>query len=392
MRNDVSSIKILVTGGHMTPALAVISELQSRGYKQFIWVGHKFNQHGNKNPSAEFTTVSAKHIKFIDLKAGKLTRNWSGDGWRAGIVNLIKIPWGIIHSFWIVTRYRPELILSFGGYLALPVAIAGRLLGRKVLTHEQTAVTGLTNKIIPKFAHKIMISWPSSAKYYPAEKTILTGNPLRPEILTTQSTSLQLNDNLPTIYITGGNQGSHIMNVVIFEVLAQLLEITNIIHQTGNSSITNDFDTATRLRSQLINQPGKYLCFPYIYEDQIGEVMNKASLVIARSGANTVYEVLALAKPSIFIPIPWVTHNEQYINASLAQDVGLAKILAEEDLSPESLLQTVRESLHQLSQNGTISGGDRVDITAKAQNIIIPNAQINIANQVDKILNVNEGQ
>lgn len=337
----------------MTPALAVISELQERGYNNFIWVGHKFNQVGAKSPSAEYQTVTKLNIPFIDLKAGKLSRNWGGGEWGAAIVNLVKIPWGFMHSLWIILSHRPDIILSFGGYLALPIAIMGKLMGKKVLTHEQTAVTGLTNKIIPYFADKIAISWPSSQKYYPAHKTILTGNPLRPEVFDVHEVDWQVNEGLPTIYITGGNQGSHKLNVAVFEILGQLLEKFNVIHQTGNATVTGDFDKAGRLAQEHRQKPGKYLYREFFFSKDIGTVFHKANLVIARSGANTVYEILALAKPAIFIPIPWVTHNEQYINAQVAQEAGLATILEEKQLSGVNLLTKIREMQSRTDQKLT---------------------------------------
>jgi UDP-N-acetylglucosamine--N-acetylmuramyl-(pentapeptide) pyrophosphoryl-undecaprenol N-acetylglucosamine transferase len=371
-------IRILVTGGHMTPALAVIDDLHQRGFHNFVWVGHKYNQAGDKEPSAEYKSINQKGIPFIDLKAGKLSRNWGGGGWLTGIINLVKIPWGFLMSFVIILRHRPHLIISFGGYLALPIVIAGRLLGAKIVTHEQTVITGLTNKIIPRFAHKIFISWPSSAKYYPSDKTVLTGNPLRPEIFEARSNNIDVSEKLPVIYVTGGNQGSHILNRAVFTILPQLLERAVVIHQTGSSSVTGDAQTSQQIKSQLpVHLQSRYYPAAFIFSNEIGEVFAKASLVIARSGANTTYEILALQKPAIFIPIPWVTHNEQYLNASIATETGLASILEEKDLSPESLLQLVQRNLDM-----------RLTSEAKqaAKNLIVMNAAERIGDEIMQLL------
>ncbi len=382
----MNKIRILVTGGHMTPAFAVISELQKQKDYEFIWVGHKYNQHGNKNVSAEYTTVTNKHIKFINLPAGKLTRNWGGGDWKAGLINLFKVPYGFVVSTFVLLRYRPKLIISFGGYLALPIVIIGRIFGIKVVTHEQTAVTGLTNKILPKFANKVMISWPSSARYYPPEKTVLTGNPIRPEVFEVHSDSFQVNQELPTIYVTGGNQGSHKVKQTIFAILDDLLEVANVIHQTGNSTVTGDFEYAQSQAEIFKNKKGKYYVKSFIYEQEIGEAYSKADLVIARSGANTVYEMLAMAKPSIFIPIPWVTHNEQYINASLAAETGIAKIINETELTPDKLMEDILTSLKYIGQNQGLDGNPIEQAKHAAAAQIVPDAANLIVKEISQYL------
>ena len=380
-------IRILVTGGHMTPALAVIADLQQRGFRNFVWVGHKYNQAGDKETSAEYKSIAQAGIPFIDLKAGKLSRNWGGGSWLTGVVNLLKIPFGFLMSFMIILRHRPHLIVSFGGYLALPIVIVGRILGVKVVTHEQTAVTGLTNKIIPHFAHKIFISWPSSAKYYPAAKTTLTGNPLRPEIFIVKSNTISNPESLPVIYITGGNQGSHKLNQAIFPILADLLMQAVVIHQTGSSSATNDAQKSQQIKAQLpASLQPRYYPQPYIFGDDIGEVFSKASLVIARSGANTTYEVLALQKPTIFIPIPWVTHNEQFLNASIAAETGIATILPEKELSPEALKQRVVESLSLIKQDLGFNNQQLPDAKQAAKRLIILNAAQHIGDEIMQLL------
>lgn len=378
-------VKFLVTGGHMTPAFAVIEKLREHGYQNFVWVGHKFNQAGTKSPSPEFTTVTNMQIPFVDLKAGKLTRNL--DNIAATLINLVKIPWGFVHSFWIVLKYRPTMIISFGGYLALPIVVVGKLLGKKVVTHEQTVVTGLTNRILPYFADKIFISWQSSAQYYPPKKTVFTGNPMRPGIFQIQSNTFQFNNNLPTVYVTGGNQGSHKLNMAVFEILPKLLKTANVIHQTGNSSLTGDLNRAEQLAASLPNDlQQRYILRPFIFEQEIGEVFHKAALVIARSGANTTYELLTLGKPAIFIPIPWVTHNEQFLNAKLAQDMGLAEILEEKNLSGESLLKLTTDSLHNIGNHLSPTGIGLDVAIANARREVKPAAAEAIVTEIQSLL------
>lgn len=370
----------------MTPAFAVIAEMRERGYTDFIWVGHKYNQYKNKETSPEYQTVRKLSIPFIDLRAGKLNRTWGND-WFAGLINLIKIPWGFIHSFWIILRYKPNVIMSFGGYLALPIVIVGKLLGKKVLTHEQTAVTGLTNKIIPKFADRILVSWPSSQQYYPPEKTILTGNPLRPEIFEVESDTFVFDNHLPIVYITGGNQGSHKVNKAVFEQLPEILQICNIIHQTGNSSITKDAETANSMKLSLpLEIQSRYIPKTFVFENEIGEAFSKANLVVARSGANTTYEILALGKMTIFVPIPWVTHNEQFLNAQIASEVGLATILEENRLNGINLLRTLELALELQSNQKGFNDKNLSEVQVDAKNIVKFNAADAIVDEIEGVL------
>lgn len=376
---------ILLTGGHMTPALAVYSELKGRGYTNFLWVGHKYNQFGTRRTSAEFSEVSELGIRFIDLKAGKLSRSW--DDWRAGIVNLLKIPWGFIHALWIILRYQPALVMSFGGYLALPLAIWGKLLGKKVITHEQTVVTGLTNRIIPKFADKVLITWPSSAKYYPADKTVLTGNPLRPEIFASNSNRYNFPDSLPLIYITGGNQGSHKLNKAVFTILPELLQITNVLHQTGNSTQTGDAETAVETSNNLpADLQARYIPQAFFGQEVIGEVFAKTNLIVSRSGANLTYETLALGIPSIFIPIPWVTHNEQYHNAKTAADTGIATILTEAELTPQTLLTYITVALERLERGMAFDNNPITTAKAHAHQVVRLDAARVIVDNIEDII------
>ncbi len=154
--------------------------------------------------------------------------------------------------------------MSFGGFLAVPIVIWSKILGVQVFTHEQTIVTGLANRIISKFANKIFVSWESSLSHFPRSKTILTGNPIRKDIFEINSHIFnQLNASLPTIYITGGNQGAHEINYRVFEILPEVLRFANVIHQTGNSSVTNDFIQAQNIHKSILQ--------PHIVKTTVGK-------------------------------------------------------------------------------------------------------------------------
>jgi UDP-N-acetylglucosamine--N-acetylmuramyl-(pentapeptide) pyrophosphoryl-undecaprenol N-acetylglucosamine transferase len=293
---------------------------------------------GDKSVSAEYQEITARGIPFYNLKAGKLYKTFHP-------LKLLRLPFGFLQAFYYLLRIRPQLIVSFGGYLAPPVVISGWLLRIPSVTHEQTVEGGWANRLVARFAKKVFVTWEESLKYFPKEKTIVTGNPLRPAIFESrQQFNNETMKQLPTIYITGGKQGSHIINVVAGHALPHLLEKYNIIHQCGRSSVYNDYQELKEISSDggeiSSEMRSRYILKDYFTEDEIGAVFAAADLVISRAGANIVYELAALGKPAILIPLPWVSHDEQHKNAQILVDTGSAVILEEKDLTPDSL--TVR--------------------------------------------------
>ena len=389
--NNSNKKLILITGGHLTPAIAVVNELKKRGHNNLIWVGSKHNQKGNKELSPEFLTVKSLGIKFINLKTGKLNRNWSGDTFFSGINNLFLLINGSIKSIYIILRYRPALIMSFGGYLAVPIVISGKLFRRTVITHEQTMVVGLANKIIAKLADKVLISWESSKKYFDKKKTILTGNPIRRDIFIIKSNNLTKNfdKNYPTLLIYGGNQGSHEINSRIFEIIPDILQECNVIHQTGNSSVTQDYKKAQEIKRELpVELQIRYEIRDYITAEEVGEALNKSDLILGRSGANNVSELLALGKLSILIPIPWSSHDEQTKNAHYIADVGLGYVLKQsENLSSKTVFQTILIGLNQLKTGKGFNGRPIEECKSLGKSKIILDAPQNVVNEIERAMN-----
>lgn len=326
--------RLVFTGGHHTSALAVAKELKNKDW-QIIWFGHRHSMWGDTSDSAEYKDVTAADIKFYDLQAGKFYRTYNP-------LKLLRIPWGFIQAFIWLLKLKPAGIVSFGGYLAVPTVITGWLLGIKAITHEQTVVSGWANKLIAQFATKIAVTWPSSLKHYPSSKTVLTGLPLRQEIIDLKNTKTPKSKNSkPVLFITGGKQGSHIINKTIFDSLSELTQKYHVIHQTGSSTIHNDLEQA-----QKINNPN-YEYFAYSSELQISSLA-RADIVISRAGAHSIYELGILGKKCVLVPIPWVSHHEQDENAKFLQEAGLAIILSENNLSSKTLM-TCLDSASKLS-------------------------------------------
>lgn len=327
-------IRIVITGGHHTPALAVMEELGNRGNFEFHWIGHEVSLSGEATPSIEMRTIKKLGIPFYALRAGKF--------YRTDLLEWLKIPLGFSHAFFLLLKIRPRLIISFGGYLAGPVVLAGLFLGIPSVTHEQTVVVGWANKFIALLAKKVFVSWSQSVPNFPKGKVVLTGNPVRRSIFVEKTKRFRFRNDLPVIYITGGKQGSHLINEAVQGALSQFLKKYNLLHQTGSSQMFRDYQKLVLLRSQVsAGLRDRYIVQEYFGEDEIGSVYAAASLVVGRSGANTVTELAVLSKPAVLIPLSWVSHQEQMRNAQILARHGAAVVLPEERLSPKSLLQAV---------------------------------------------------
>lgn len=325
---------ILFTGGHHNSSLVLAIALKKLGHKVF-WIGHKFTMRGDKVVSAEYQEVTNSGIIFTELKTGKFYR-------RRNPLEFLKIALGFFQSFTYLLTNRPDLIVSFGGYLAVPVVISGWLLGIPSVTHEQTVTAGWANKAIAPFVKKIFLTHASSLSNYPKEKTIVTGLPLREELLSVKEFATP---PLPIIYVTCGKQGSQVINQALFPIIPELVLKFKVIHQTGSHTLSTDQDKARRITKALPEDlRHRYVHEPYFFNVDATRYLRTADVIVSRSGAHITYELLLLCKKSVVIPIPWVSHNEQFQNAELLNKKLGAVILTEDKLTPSSLLSAIESA------------------------------------------------
>lgn len=330
MKNNTKTI--LFTGGHHNSALVVAKELKKEGY-QIVWVGHRFTQKGDKSLSAEYQEVTKSDIPFYELKAGKFYRKFD-------ILEWFKILFGFFQSIYYLIKIKPDLIFSSGGYLSVPVVITGWVLHIPSITHEQTVIAGWANKAISPFVKKILLTHESSKKNFPPKKTVVVGLPIRKEILDpkyTQKFSPKL------LYVTCGKQGSHIINQALFPAIPELVKNYTVVHQTGASTLSKDLEKARRLKEKLGDKKDRYQYGSYFFAEDAAKYLRSASIVISRSGAHASYELMVLNKKSLLIPISWVSHNEQLLNAKLVSSKTNSLILEEKDLTPQNLLNRIKE-------------------------------------------------
>jgi len=328
-----NSKKIMLTGGHAaTSALAVIEKVQEKHPNWNIsWIGSSEAFINKKAKTLDFQLFPELGVKCYAIQTGKLQRKIS----ISSVMNLLKVPVGCIQALGILFKEKPEVILSFGGYAALPVVWVGKLLGYPVLIHEQTLGFGLANKLSLPFADDVLLSREESSKYFRNKKSHFVGLPLHNA---TQKIALSKKKNPDTILILGGSRGSQTINLAVKEVLPTLLKKYEIIHLCGSLDEDN-LKSHKRILSSKIRD--KYEVIAHVPPLEMANKYAQADIVIARAGAHTVAEVMALGKAAIFIPIPWVQRNEQLENARLAEKYSGARIIEESKLNSETLLQEI---------------------------------------------------
>ncbi len=342
-------MKIIIVGGHLSPALSVIDSLPKDD--EVLFVGRKYVFEGEKSLSLEYKTINDLKIPFEEISTGRFQRKFT----KNTIPSLLKLPPGFFNALRILKKFRPDVVLGFGGYLQIPIVFASFFLRIPVVLHEQTLESGFSNKICSPFARKICISWESSSKFFPKNKTILTGIPIRKEIVESFSKSQGTKSKIPIIYITGGSSGSHFINSLIENLIPSLLVNFKVIHQTGDSLRYGDFERLKKLRETLPKDlREKYSINKFTDPPDVGNILRQAEFVISRAGMNTVTELIFTKKPAILIPLPFSGSNEQLENALFLKKIGLASVILQKEATDQvlfSCIQAMHKSINKYIEN-----------------------------------------
>ncbi|MFE2708857.1 glycosyltransferase [Streptomyces mirabilis] len=334
------------TGGHTYPALTAIRTTSARLARlgiglEVLWVGTA--------TGLEARVAEREGIPFTTVATGKIRRssNPLKLASPANIKDMGRVPLGAVQARAIVSDFEPDVVLSTGGYVAVPVGLATKFCRRPLVIHEQTVRLGLANRALARAATRVAVSSESTLPLLPESvrsSAVVTGNPVRPEVLTGQPdkaiAALGLTGfdrTLPTVYITGGAQGSVQINTVVRAVLPWLLTQANVIHQCGAASIEESRKYAVQLPDDI--KP-RYLVTDFV-GPELPDVLALADVVISRSGAGTIAELTALGKPSILIPLATSAGNEQEHNALYLQEAGAAVALLRDAVTPEGLRDAV---------------------------------------------------
>jgi UDP-N-acetylglucosamine--N-acetylmuramyl-(pentapeptide) pyrophosphoryl-undecaprenol N-acetylglucosamine transferase len=321
------------TGGHTSPGLAVATLLRERGISH-AWIGSR--------DGLEARRAAERSIPYHAIPTGKLRRYWA---WRNLSDLAVNVPAGIVRARTLLRRLRPRVVLATGGFVALPVVLGAALARVPVVVHEQTAVPGLANRIAARLARRVAITFAASAERFPADRVVLTGNPLRPDLRAGSRADaigrFALDPALPLLYVTGGAQGSRAINRAIGEIVGPLLGQAQVIHQSGDNPATGDRAWLQGKRAALAPALARrYTVLPWV-GDELAGIYAMAALVVARAGAGTVNECCQLGLPALYIPLPGASGDEQTANARLVGRAGGCAILPQATLTPDLLLERI---------------------------------------------------
>ena len=348
------------TGGHTAAGLAIATALSARlgDGVRLAWIGSQ--------TGVEATWVPAAGIPYDAIPTGKLRRQLA---WRNVTDLTIRVPAGFGRAFALLGRLRPDVVVATGGFVAVPTAVAAAARRCPLLVHEQVVVPGLANRLIGRVADKVAVTFAASASAFPPQKVAVTGNPIRPALLSGRRERaferFGLDPSAPVTYVTGGALGAHRVNRVVGAALGALLPLTQVVHQAGDN-VQGDLawlaSEAARLSPAL---RARYHVTAHIGAE-LGDLYAAASLVIGRAGAGTVTELAALGLPSILIPLPGARGDEQTANARVLADASAAVLLPERDLTPERLGDEVRTLLAEPARLRTMAERARTLATPDA--------------------------
>lgn len=325
------------TVGHVAPNIAIIGELKKTSEEQgivldLLYVGRR--------SGVEKQIAKTQHLKYKGIFSGKLRRYFS---WR-NITDPFLILFGFVQSIFILLRFRPDIIFAKGGFITVPFCLAAKILKVNFVIHESDSILGLSNKILLPFASKAYLGFPTDTyKNIPASKVLFTGNPVREEILSAEGNKnifcekYGLDKKRRTLFVFGGSQGASAINSTISSLLSEILDKYNLVHLSG----VIDFDSLDDIRVGLEKEKRtNYLLLPNASE-QMSDFLKNSDLIIARAGANSIAEIVALKKPSIIIPLPSAASDHQSKNALFLSKLGIASVLEEDRLSPRILMDEI---------------------------------------------------
>ncbi len=324
------------TGGHIYPGLAIAQDWKDRA--EIVFLGQKNKLEGKIIPGAGFN--------FVSISAAPISRRLS--------LSLFKTGWnlcrGTIQSLRFLARFRPNLIIGTGGYVAAPALLGALFLKIPIIIHEQNAYPSLTNRLLSRYARAVCISMPPASRHFSrAKEVVVTGNPVRSEVLNydreTAREELKMKKDDRLILVAGGSQGARSVNKAVVRWLKnnEIEKNWKIVHATGE----NNYAEVIAYYQKLGVNPGEKQYLKVVaYIKNMGQYLAAADLFVGRSGATTVSEIVARGLPAILIPYPFAAEDHQTANARFLEENGGAIILPDEELEAGKLASLVEELLN----------------------------------------------
>lgn len=324
------------TGGHFYPIIAVAQAINALVEEEKLVEARLFyfcTTPYNKQLLFE------NRIEFRRIAAGKWRRYFSFHNF----IDVFKNMSGIVSALWQLYVIYPDIVFSKSGYDSFPTLCASRLLGIPVIIHESDSHPGRVSLWSAKFAKRIAISYPEAGDYFPADKTSVTGNPIRSELLNPISQGahefLRLDSETPVIFVTGGSQGASVLNETILDILPALLPHYQIIHQTGQDNFE---EIEKRSQTILADNPWRqrYRLFAELNSSALRMMAGVTDLVVSRAGS-AIFEFAVWGLPAIIVPIPEPISHDQRSNAFTYARSGGAVVIEQVNLTPSVLLSEI---------------------------------------------------
>ena len=311
------------TAGHVTPNIALIPTLKAAGY-QISYIG--------SYEGIERKLIEEMGIPYYGISSGKLRRYFDPKNFS----DPFRVLKGFHEAKKLLKKLKPDVVFSKGGFVTVPVVIAAKKCKIPAIIHESDMTPGLANKLCIPSAVKVCCNFPETVSSLPADKAVLTGTPIRQELLTGNRLSALTLCNFtaekPVILAVGGSSGSKVLNNALRAVLPKLLKNYQVIHLCGKGNLDASLGSTTG-----------YAQFEYA-KSELRDMFALADIVISRAGANSICELLALRKPNILIPLSAnASRGDQILNARSFEKQGFSYVLEEENLTSDTLLDAIKQ-------------------------------------------------
>ena len=345
------------TGGHVFPAISIAEEILDRnGGNEVLFVGTEQGIEKRILPEKGY------RVEFIN------SRGLVGKSFSKKVMAVISILGAMLSSLKILRDFRPDAVIGVGGYASGPTLLCASMSSIPTAVCEQNSVPGLANRILSRFVGKIFITFEESKEHLPAEKTVLTGNPIRRD-LTRSATEKKSRQNTPrNVFVLGGSQGARKLNEIVPLSLEKLGARINVTHQTGEAQIESVRETYRQLGIS---------AEVFGFTDDISRIYKRTDLVICRAGSGTLSEITAFGIPSVLIPLASSTHDHQLKNAKVLESNAAAVIVEEKELSVEGLRAVVEKTL----EENTLGR-----MAANSKKLARPHAAREIVNEIERII------
>lgn len=318
--------KIVMTGGgtagHVTPNIALMPALRKEGY-EISYIG--------SYDGIEKRLIEDQKVPYYGISSGKLRRYFDPKNFS----DPFKVLKGYGQSIKLLKKLKPDVVFSKGGFVSVPVVLAAKHCRIPAIIHESDLTPGLANKLAIPNAKKVCCNFPETLNYLPKEKAVLTGSPIREELLHGDAKrAIEVchfaDADRPVILIVGGSSGSRAINTAIRGLLPELIKTYNIIHLCGKGNLDSS-----------LTGIAEYAQFEYANKE-LADMFALADLVISRAGANAICELLALRKPNILIPLSAAaSRGDQILNANSFRSQGFSYVLEEENVTNTTLLEAI---------------------------------------------------